>query len=606
MWATAFGLHDLFPFVGQLCHREIGRHPDVCTARGIAKGAYDAPRPAAIPVPRRGLRSLGGTEDSGILLRGLPEDGGKIDMAHLEGRWRGLVPPLRLRYGQAATPRRPRSAEATGNDWRRPPRAGGIPIPGGEDGARSGLITERGGMHMADVTLAPGTGTGQAVPGALDPDLIRRVQGDFRAGPSRRATTNAIRQSGIKGVALDQDVQNALVNTFSHEIETGPITNQERTGRCWMFAGLNTLRVPVKEHCGLKDFELSQPYQMFWDKFERANYFLEAILETLDAPLTGRLVSWLLDSPLNDGGQWDMFTNLVRKHGVVPKYVMPETFHSKESGGMNRLLILKLREDAAALRTAHERDGLGLAELRRRKEAMLSDIYSILVQFLGEPPATFDFEYRDKENAFHREAGLTPQAFFARYVALDLDGYVSVINAPTADKPFGRTYTVKYLGNVCGGRNVLYLNVDIGTLKRLAQEQVMEGEPVWFGCDVGQMSDAKSGVMDTSLYDYAEALGVSFHLNKAQRLDYGESKMTHAMVLTGVHVVDGVPVRWKVENSWGKSSGKDGYLVMSDAWFEEYLYQVVVRADRLPAELRAALEQPPIELEPWDPMGALA
>ena len=459
---------------------------------------------------------------------------------------------------------------------------------------------------MADVTMEHRAETGQAVPGALGPELIRRVQDDFQSGPSRRATMNAIRQGGIRAVALDQDVQNALTDTFSHEIETGPITNQERTGRCWMFAGLNTLRVPVKKHCGLKDFELSQPYQMFWDKFERANYFLEAILDTLEEPLTGRLVAWLLESPLNDGGQWDMFTNLVRKHGVVPKYIMPETFHSKESGPMNRLLVLKLREDAAALRAAHERDGAGAGALRGRKEDMLSEIYRILVQFLGTPPTHFDFEYRDRDNTFHRDPDLTPLEFLERYVDLDLDAYVSVINAPTADKPFGRTYTVRYLGNVCGGRNVLYLNVDMETLKRLAQEQVMAGEPVWFGCDVGQMSDSKSGVMDTVLYDYAEALGVGFHLNKAQRLDYGDSKMTHAMVFTGVHVVDGKPVRWKVENSWGKSSGKDGYLVMSDAWFEQFLYQVVVRKDLLAPELRAALDAPPIELEPWDPMGALA
>lgn len=459
---------------------------------------------------------------------------------------------------------------------------------------------------MAEGTLTQRTRTGATMAGALDPALVGRIQDGFRAGPSRRATINAIRQSGIRAVALDQDVQNALTNTFSHEIETGPITNQERTGRCWMFAGLNTLRVPVKKHCGVKEFELSQPYQMFWDKFERSNYFLEAILETLDEPLTGRLVAWLLDGPLNDGGQWDMFTNLVRKHGLVPKYVMPETFHSKESGAMNRLLVLKLRQDAAALRTAHGREGLDAVALRVRKEGMLAEVYRILVQFLGEPPTRFDLEYRDSENTFHRDPDLTPLQFRDRYLDLDLDGYISLIHAPTADKPFGRTYTVRYLGNVWGGRPVLYLNVEMETLKSLTREQVASGEPVWFGCDVGQMSDSKSGVMDPALYDYAAALGVEFDLDKAQRLDYGESKMTHAMVFTGVHLVEGRPVRWKVENSWGKNSGKDGYLVMSDAWFEQFLYQVVVRKDLLPPDLRAALDQPPIELEPWDPMGALA
>ena len=460
---------------------------------------------------------------------------------------------------------------------------------------------------MSDPTLTvPAAGPIAADAGAIGPETLREVQAKFRADPHRRAPMNAIRQGGIRAVALDQDARSTQQYTFSTEIETGPITNQHQTGRCWMFAGLNALRVPVKERCHLKEFELSQPYQMFWDKFERANYFLESVLETRDEPRSGRLVSWLLEGPLNDGGQWDMFVNLVRKHGVVPKYVMPETFHSRESRWMNRLLVAKLREDAAVLRGAHAERGLALPALRKRKEAMLAEIYRLLALFLGEPPERFDFEYRDRDNAFHRDAGLTAAQFYERYVGVDLDQYVSLINAPTADKPYGRTYTVRFLGNVRGGRDVLYLNVEIDTLKTVAMRQLLDGEPVWFGCDVGQMSEQQSGVMDTALYDYEGALGVPFALDKAQRLDYGESRMTHAMVFTGVHVVDDRPVRWKVENSWGTGSGHDGYYVMSDAWFEEFMYQVVVRRDRLPEHLQAALTQAPIELEPWDPMGALA
>ena len=438
--------------------------------------------------------------------------------------------------------------------------------------------------------------------GAVSADLVRRLAAGFREDPHRRMTMNAIRKNGIAAVALDQDVLIRRQYTFSTEIETGPITNQKQSGRCWMFAGLNTLRFPVKAKCNLAEFELSQTYQMFWDKFERSNYFLESILETLGEPVDGRLVSFLLEAPLNDGGQWDMFVNLVEKYGVVPKAEMPETFHSSASMGMNRILVRKLREDASKLRAEKS----PLPALRERKEAMLGEIYRMLVQFLGEPPATFDFEYRDKDKAFHRDAGLTPQEFYRRYVGLDLDQYVSVIHAPTADKPFGRTYTVKFLGNVRGGRPVLYLNTEIESLKRLAMAQLADGEAVWFGCDVGKMSDRDSGVMDASLFDYEGALGVPFELDKAGRLDYGESRMTHAMVFTGVNVVDGRSNRWKVENSWGKDPGRDGFFVMSDGWFDEYMYQVVVQKKYLTTEQRAALAQPPIELQPWDPMGALA
>ena len=438
--------------------------------------------------------------------------------------------------------------------------------------------------------------------GAVSSELVRRLSDGFRSDPHRRTTMNAIRKNGIVAVALDQDVLVRQQYTFSHEIETGAITNQKQSGRCWMFAGLNTMRLAVMRNCGMGDFELSQAYLQFWDKLERSNYFLESILETLDEPTDGRLVSWLLQAPLNDGGQWDMFVSLVEKYGVVPKAEMPESFHSGQSRGMNGLLTRKLREDARTLRDAHASP----SALRARKEAMLSEVYRILVQFLGEPPTRFDFQYRDKEKSFHRDAGISPQEFFRRYVALDLDQYVSVIHAPTADKPFGRTYTVKYLGNVRGGRPVLYLNTEVENLKSIALAQLMDGEAVWFGCDVGKMSDRDSGVMDAALYDYEGVLGVPFDLDKAGRLDYGDSRMTHAMVFTGANVVDGRATRWKVENSWGKEPGHDGFFVMSDAWFDEYMYQVVVQKKYLSPALRTALSQAPIVLQPWDPMGALA
>ncbi|MCY0874783.1 MAG: C1 family peptidase [Firmicutes bacterium] len=441
---------------------------------------------------------------------------------------------------------------------------------------------------------------------AITPELIEQYKTQLHQDRARRTLMNAVAKNGVNAVALNHDSPIAMQYTFSHEIKTGQITHQKQSGRCWLFAGLNILRVQVARNCNLENFELSQAHMMFWDKFEKANYFLESILETLDEPTSGRLVSWLLASPVQDGGQWDMFVNLVEKYGVVPKYVMPETFHSSQSAMMNRLLTVKLREHAAQLREWHSSQGATVAVLRERKEAMLGEIYRMLCHFLGEPPTTFDFEYRDADKEFHRSLALTPQAFMKEYVGLDLRDFVSVINAPTADKPYHHTYTVQFLGNVKGGRDVLYLNVDADTLRSVTLSQLKDNEPVWFGCDVGKMLDRDSGIMDTALYDYEGTLGVPFTLTKAERLDYGESQMTHAMVFTGVNLVDGKPNRWKVENSWGKEPGNDGFFIMSDDWFGEFMYQVVVHKKYLSASLQQALSGTPTQLAPWDPMGSLA
>lgn len=441
---------------------------------------------------------------------------------------------------------------------------------------------------------------------SISQDMIDRFATDFRGNTQRRVMMNAIKKNGINAIAMNQDSPVDMQYTFSNEIQTGEITHQKQSGRCWMFAGLNTLRQHVANNCHLASFELSQNYQMFWDKFEKANYFLESILETLDEKTDSRLIAWLLSNPENDGGQWDMFVNLVDKYGVVPKYVMPETFHSSSSRIMNKLLTVKLRKGAAKLRTENHKGKMAQEELRSLKEGILSDIYSMLCQFLGEPPTRFDFEYRDKDKQFFRDTDLTPRQFYQKYVKVNLDDYVSLINAPTADKPFDQTYTVQYLGNVKGGKDVLYLNIEIETLKEMALKQLQNDEPVWFGCDVGQMMDRDAGIMDTALFDYESAMNVPFKLAKAERLDYGDSLMTHAMVFTGVNLVDGAPNRWKVENSWGKEPGKDGFFVMSDPWFNEFIYQVVVKKEYLPDNLRKALEGTPNQLDPWDPMGSLA
>ena len=424
----------------------------------------------------------------------------------------------------------------------------------------------------------------------------------FHADPANGIRKNAVVKSGLKDAAENQ--QEAIDNPmlFSIEIETGKITNQKSSGRCWLFAALNTMRFEIMQKLNLETFELSQNYQMFWDKMEKANYFLDSIVKTAGEDVDSRLVKHLLSAPMQDGGQWDMYCAIAEKYGVVPKYVMPETFHSSNTGVMCKYLTLKLREDAMLLREAVKAG----KDTEAMKKDMLSEIYRMLVICLGEPPKSFTFEYRDKDKNFHRDADITPMDFFKKYVGLNLSDYISIINAPTADKPYGRTFTVDYLGNVVGGRAVKYLNLPSEEVKKLAIAQLSDGKPVWFGCDVGQMSTRNSGIMGMHTYDYESLLGVKFGMDKAQRLDYSDSMMTHAMVFLGVNLVDGKPNRWKVENSWGDEAGQDGYYIMTDEWFDEYNYQVVVNRKYLSAEQQAMFDQAPIVLKPWDPMGSLA
>ncbi len=440
----------------------------------------------------------------------------------------------------------------------------------------------------------------------ISPARMNRWRAAYQEEPLRRVIGNAVVKNGIQSVAHNHRRLTEMTYAFSHEIPTGAITSQNKSGRCWLFAGLNVIRERMSKRLNLKDLELSQAYLMFYDKLEKSNYFLESILATTGEPTDGRLVSWLLMAPLQDGGQWDMFVNLVEKYGIVPKWVMPESFHSSDSNMMNRLLTAKLREDAARLR-GHADRGASEDALLAEKEAMLQDVYMMLCHFLGEPPATFTLEYQDDDRGYHVDRGLTPVEFWNRYSDVRLDDFVSVINAPTPDKPFGKAYTVDYLGNVVDGRRVLYLNLAVEEFKALAQQQLLDGRPVWFGCDVGQMSDRSSGLLDTEQFDYGAALGVNFGLSKGERLMYGESLMTHAMVLTGVNLdADGRPDRWKVENSWGPSAGSQGFFVMSDAWFDQFMYQIVVDKAYLTEAQRTKLAEEPLHLPPWDPMGSLA
>lgn len=441
---------------------------------------------------------------------------------------------------------------------------------------------------------------------AISQEQLQNFQADLDKHEGHEVNERAVTKNGILSVSADYRSEVAMDRVFSIDIDTGKVADQKRSGRCWMFAALNTMRHSMREKLHMKDdFELSQNYTFFWDKLEKSNYFLENVLQTAELPTSDRKVAWLMQTPQQDGGQWDMLVALIQKYGVVPQTVMPETFNSSNSTEINKQLNLKLRKDAVELRelvAANKSD----ADIQKAKEKMLNEIYRMLAYTFGEPPANFDFEYRDTDNNYHRIENITPQEFFKKYVGWNLDDYVSIINAPTADKPFNHMYTVEMLGNVLGSRQVRHLNLDMQTFRKVAIEQLKHGESVWFGSDVGQESDRKKGIMDTNLYHQDELFDVDFSMSKAERLDYGESMMTHAMVLTGVDLVDGQPTKWKVENSWGDKVGEKGFFVMSDDWMEEFCYQIVVNKKYLPKDLQKILKEEPTVLAPWDPMGALA
>lgn len=428
----------------------------------------------------------------------------------------------------------------------------------------------------------------------------------YEANAKFQAVENAVTHNGLlKSLETRQsEIDNDYV--FSVDLTKDEVANQKASGRCWMFAALNTFRHKLIADLKLENFELSQAHTFFWDKYEKANWFFEQVIATADQELSSRKVRFLLDVPQQDGGQWDMVVALFEKYGVVPKAVYPESVSSSNSRELNQYLNKLLRQDAQILRELIA-GGADSAVVQSEKEELLQDVFNFLAMNLGLPPRTFDFAYRDKDNHYQSEKDITPQAFYQKYVGLKLSDYVSIINAPTADKPYGQSYTVDMLGNVVGSPAVRYLNLAMTRFKELAIAQMQAGETVWFGSDVGQVSDRQKGILATNTYDFSAAMDIELSQDKAGRLDYSESLMTHAMVLTGVDLDEnGRAIKWKVENSWGDKVGQKGYFVASDAWMDEYTYQIVVRKDFLTAEELAAYEAEPVVLAPWDPMGALA
>ncbi|KAF1833766.1 bleomycin hydrolase [Decorospora gaudefroyi] len=449
---------------------------------------------------------------------------------------------------------------------------------------------------------------------------VSKWEKELMEDPKNRLALAALSSNPANAVLSSRSAVIADTHNFNIKIpvEGSPITNQASSGRCWLFASTNVFRIAIMKKYKLSEFQLSQSYLFYWDKIEKANYFLESILDTKAEDIDSRIVQALMASPVGDGGQWDMVANLVQKYGLVPQSLYPDSFNAANSSTMDRLITTKLREDTVRLRSIASSNAspeATKAALAGEKEKMLREIHLILTLMLGPPPCSteaFTWEYYDKDGnfctvrtrptAFAKE--LSDNRTIRALSGTDVHSLFSLVNDPR--NPYNRLLSVKRLGNVWNGRPVTYVNVDMKTIKDACIAMLKRGMPVFFGSDVGKYSDSSKGIMDTDLFEYELGFNIKLGLSKAERLQTGESQMTHAMVLTAVHVVHGKPVRWRVENSWSDRVGDKGYFIMSDAWMDEFVYQAVVDPSVVSSTVKKVLEQKPKMLELWDPMGALA
>ncbi|MRG63156.1 aminopeptidase C [Limosilactobacillus reuteri] len=431
----------------------------------------------------------------------------------------------------------------------------------------------------------------------LTSKMVEKLKKEFHSRKDAEIIARAIQKNGIKAASEDPTASERLHRAFSYEIKTGKPTNQRHSGRCWSFAALNTLRHKFATKYKFKDFELSQNYLFFWDRIERANMFFQKIIATADKPLHDRTVDFYLSFALNDGGQWANAASIIEKYGVVPEYVMPDTHNTKDTSDVAEVFDSLMRKDAIELR-AMVQTNASAAELQEAQERMMGDVYKIAAYSFGEPPVKFDLEYRDDDKKFHQVLGLTPLKFYHEYFDTNLSDYIVVTNAP--DHEMDRSYLMPAQDSVVNGLPIKFVNVPFEELQEGAIKQLQAGETVWVGNDVLQQMDRKRGLMDAKLYHREELLDVDFVMDKKHRLETKQAVVSHAMTLTGFDMVNDQPTRWKIENSWGKDNGDNGYFVMTQDWFEEYTYEAVINKKYLSDRVKKVADSEPVTLPAWD------
>ena len=436
----------------------------------------------------------------------------------------------------------------------------------------------------------------------ITPENLRDFRLSFEENPVSRVACKAVSKTPVNDVCYDTEHAKLMNHKFSVDNPTMGACNQKSSGRCWIFAALNILREKAARDLDLEELELSQSYISFYDHLEKANTFYEHILETAHLPLDDRYVSMLLSEPIGDGGWWEYFVGLCCKYGAVPKEAMPETHQSSNTDTMNMLLNMQLRKDAVILRKAAA-EGKTPEEIQIFKKEMLKRVYRVLAICLGNPPETFDFEYVDKEKVYHADRNLTPKSFYEKYIGRDVKNIVSILNAPIDLVPYYKTCYTQGEESIHGSFQAKRLNLPMEEFKAAVIRQLQAGDLVWFVCDCDYFGSRQEGIWDTGLYDYESLFGLDFHLDKGDLLNYRQCSLNHAMVLTGVNLVDGKPDKWKVENSWGTDTADKGYFIMSDEWFDRYVFTASIDLQYLTDTQREQFAREPIVLPPWNVLG---
>ena len=433
--------------------------------------------------------------------------------------------------------------------------------------------------------------------GGISAEMLARISDRYEGNAADKALRNALATTPINTLAMNAENAAMIDTHFSDRVKTKGITDQKSSGRCWLFTGLNVLRAKMIDKYELPGMEFSQNYLFFYDQLEKANLFLQGVIDTKDLPFEDRKVDWLFSNPLSDGGQFTGVSNLITKYGLVPAEAMPETYQSDNTSQMANLLKLKLREYGLELREAPK------SKVQDMKIRQLSEIYRMLALCLGEPVQEFEWTRCDKNNNIVSRKKYTPKSFYDEFIGEDLENnYVMIMNDPCRE--YGKVYEIDYDRHVYDGHNWLYINLPVERIKEMAIASIKDNTAMYFSCDVGKFANSKKGVLDLNNFDSESLMGVTFGMDKKQRVQTHASGSSHAMTLIAVDVVDGKPVKWMVENSWGPAAGYQGNYIMTDEWFNEYMFRLVVEKKYVPADVLKMLDQKPVQLPAWDPMFA--
>ncbi len=438
--------------------------------------------------------------------------------------------------------------------------------------------------------------------GGISAEMLAEISKGYEGDADDKAIRNALAVTPISTLAMNAENAAMIDTHFSDRVKTKGITDQQSSGRCWLFTGLNVLRAKMIDKYDLPKMEFSQNYLFFYDQLEKANLFLQGVIDTKDLPFEDRKVDWLFSNPLSDGGQFTGVSNLITKYGLVPAEAMPETYQANNTSNMATLLKLKLREDGLDLRAAAA-EGASAKKLQKMKVEQLSEIYRMLVLCLGEPVKEFEWIRCDRDNNIVSRKTYTPKGFYDEFIGEDLENnYVMIMNDPCRE--YGKVYEIDYDRHVYDGHNWVYVNLPVERIKEMAIASIKDNTAMYFSCDVGKFANSKKGVLDINNFDYESLMGVTFGMDKKERVQTHASGSSHAMTLIAVDIVDGKPVKWMVENSWGPASGYQGNYIMTDEWFNEYMFRLVVEKKYVPADVLEMLNQEPELLPAWDPMFA--